>query len=409
MTDEVKYDFGKDNEQFVYTVSQINNKIKLILENSYPAVWIRGEISNFKLFSSGHMYFSIKDADAQIKATMFRSANIGLSFAPRDGMNVLVYGKVSSYIRYGDCQVIINHMEQYGIGKLYEKYEKLKKKLEEEGLFREDSKKPVPDIVNRIGVVTSRDGAALFDILKVIDNLNAEVEVLIYPVRVQGKEAEREIPEAIEYLNCHCKNLDVLLIGRGGGSIEDLWVFNTESVARAVFASRIPVVSCVGHEIDFTITDFVADLRAPTPSAAAEMVLRNRNDIKKRIESLKKSLTNAVNFTLDYFSEKLCKLMSSRALSKPYLICDKVRYLEELNKRLLKSASRMFEAKSAKLEDVSRKLDIVYPLFILRRGFSVCYDAAGKVIRDSKSVKIGDNVRIELASGGLKAEVKGYE
>jgi exodeoxyribonuclease VII large subunit len=409
MNDRVKYNFDGGNERFIYTVSQISSEIKLILENSYPTVWIQGEISNFRLFSSGHMYFSIKDAGAQIKAAMFKSANISLSFAPKDGMSVLVYGKVSSYIKHGDCQVIVNHMEQYGKGELYESYEKLKDKLEKEGLFRENSKKPVPNIVNRIGLVTSQDGAALFDILKVIDNLNAEIEVLIYPVRVQGKEAETEISEAIEYLNCHYKNLDVLLVGRGGGSIEDLWAFNTERVARAVFASRIPVVSCVGHEIDFTITDFVADLRAPTPSVAAEMVLRNRNDIKKRIEFLKKSLIAAVNFTLDYFSRKLYKLMSSNVMSKPYLMYgDKMCYLEGLNERLSKSACRILEAKFAKLEVVSRKLDMVYPLFVLRRGFSVCYDSAGKVVKDSKSVKIGSNIRIQLALGGLKAEVKGY-
>ncbi|MDR0800348.1 MAG: exodeoxyribonuclease VII large subunit [Endomicrobium sp.] len=411
MFEDLEFNFSNDsNGRLVYTVTQISNEIKLILEDSYPAVWIQGEISNFKLYNSGHMYFNIKDANAQIKAVIFQNTDINLSFAPEDGMKVLVYGRVSSYPKRGDYQVVVNRMELYGKGELYEAYEKLKKKLEAEGLFADSAKKPMPYVVNRIGIITSQDGAALRDILKVTENLNANVEILICPARVQGKEAEKEVSKAIEYLNSHHKNLDVLLVGRGGGSIEDLWAFNTESVARAIFASEIPVVSCVGHEVDFTIADFVADMRSPTPSAAAEMVLRSGNDIKKRIEFLRESLIEAMNFILNDYGAKLDGLMSSRALTKPHLIYeDKISYLDGLDNRLLVNIRRIFESKSEKLKDISHKLDIVSPLSVLKRGFSVCFDSDNNIIKDSETVNAGDNIGVKLASGTLNAEVKSCE
>ncbi|MCA6079468.1 MAG: exodeoxyribonuclease VII large subunit [Endomicrobium sp.] len=411
MSEDLEFDFSNDNSgRLIYTVTQISNGIKLILEDSYPAVWIQGEISNFKLYNSGHMYFSIKDANAQIKAVIFQNIGINLSFVPENGMKVLVYGRVSSYPKRGDYQMVVNRMELYGKGKLYEAYEQLKKKLEAEGLFDGNAKKPMPYVVNRMGIVTSQDGAALRDILKVAENLNANIEILIYPVRVQGKEAEKEIPKAIEYLNSHHKNLSVLLVGRGGGSIEDLWAFNTESVARAIFASEIPVVSCVGHEVDFTIADFVADMVSPTPSAAAEMVLRSGNGIKKRIEFLSESLIEAMNFTLSDCGAKLDRLASSRALTKPHLIYeDKISYLDGLDNRLLVNIRRAFELKSEKVKNISHKLDIVSPLSVLKRGFSVCFDSANKIIKDSKNVSAGDDISIKLASGTLNAEVKSCE
>ncbi|GHT47392.1 exodeoxyribonuclease VII large subunit [Endomicrobiia bacterium] len=397
----------EEDGRLVYTVTQISNEIKLILEDSYPAVWIQGEISNFKLYNSGHMYFNVKDSNTQIKAVMFKNVNIDLKFVPQDGMKVLVYGRISSYPKNGDYQIIVNHMEQYGKGELYEAYEQLKKKLEAEGLFNENVKKTIPDIVNKIGVVTSRDGAALHDILKVIDSLNVNAEVFVYSVRVQGEEAQKEIPKAITYLNlCH-KDLDVLLVGRGGGSVEDLWAFNTEPVARAIFGSKIPIVSCIGHEVDFTIADFVADMRAPTPSAAAEMVLRKRSGIEKRIEFLKESLYNAVSFILDDRAGKLNRLMSSRALLKPYLIYEeKIVYVDGLYSRLLNNIQNLYEVKFEKLKDVAHKLDIVSPLSVLKRGFSVCFDFNNKIIREAKNINTGDIVNIKLFSGNFTAKVE---
>ncbi|MDR0978087.1 MAG: exodeoxyribonuclease VII large subunit [Endomicrobium sp.] len=395
--------------RLVYTVSQINTEIKLILENSYPYIWLQGEISNFKLYSSGHMYFSIKDADAQIKAVMFQNANISLPFSLENGMKVLVYGKISSYPKYGDYQIIVNHIQRYGRGELYEAYEKLKKKLEAEGLFDKSLKKPVPDIVNKIGIVTSQDGAVLHDILCVIDNLKADVEVLIYPVRVQGMGAEIEISKAVEYLNKNHKDLDVLLIGRGGGSLEDLWAFNTEIVARAVFNSKIPTVSCIGHEVDFTIADFVADMRAPTPSAAAEMVLRRRSDIIRELEELWKSLNTFINLILNNNFQRLERLKSSRSLLKPYLIYeDKITYIGGIEKKLKDNMEKLYGIKFEKIKNAAGRLNILSPLSVLERGFSICFDG-GKVVKDLKDVKCGSIVRIKLASGSFYAEVKSYD
>jgi exodeoxyribonuclease VII large subunit len=396
--------------RLIYTVSQISAEIKLILEDSYPGVWVQGEISNFKLYNSGHMYFSIKDANARIKAVMFQNANTGLAFAPKDGMEVLVYGRVSSYHKYGDYQIIVNHMEQYGKGELYEAYEKLKKKLDAEGLFDGSVKKKIPYIVNKIGVVTSQDGAALHDILRVIDNLKVDVEVLICPARVQGKEAEKEIQKAVEYLNDNHKDLDVLLVGRGGGSIEDLWAFNTEVVARAIFNSKIPTVSCVGHEVDFTIADFVADMRAPTPSAAAEMVLRQRSAVPGQVEQLWDSLNDVMDLIFNNNLGRLERLKSSRSLLKPHLIYeDKIAYVDGLSERLKNITERFFEAKFENLKNASHKLNILSPLSVLERGFSICFNDNNKIIKDSKNVKNGDIVNIKLASGSFSAEVKSYD
>ncbi len=412
MSEDLEFDCGgnRGDGRLIYTVTQISDEIKLILEDFYPTVWILGEISNFKLYNSGHIYFNIKDKNTQIRVVIFQSASIKLTFSPKDGMKVLICGRVSSYPKRGDYQVIVNRMERCGSGELYEAYGELKERLKAEGFFDESAKKPIPDIVNKIGIVTSQDGAALCDILKVIDSLNANIETLIYPVRVQGKEAEKEIPQAIEYFNSRHKDLDVLLVGRGGGSVEDLWAFNMESVARAIFASEIPVVSCIGHEVDFTIADFVADMRAPTPSAAAEMVLRSRNDIKKRIEFLRESLNGAINFILYDRSVELDKLILSRALTKPYLIYeDKISYLAELDNRLLKSIGSLFKSKSENLGNVSHRLDIVSPLSVLKRGFSICFDSNNEVIEDSKDVNVGDDISIRFASGSLNAKVKSCE
>lgn len=407
--EELEFNFEQyeDDGRLVYTVTQISNEIKTILEDSYPGIWLQGEISNFKVYNSGHMYFNLKDENAQIKAVMFQGYNVKLSFEPEDGMKVLVFGRVSSYPVRGDYQIIVSHMEQSGQGALYEAYEKLKNKLSQEGLFDESLKKDIPRLVNKIGIVTSQDGAALHDILKVLDNLNTNVEVLIYPVRVQGKEAEKEIPEAIEYLNENYKDLDVLLVGRGGGSTEDLWAFNTEPVARAIFNSDIPVVSCVGHEVDFTIADFVADMRAPTPSAAAEMVVRERNELKKKLEYYQESLVSSMNYIYDDSKLRLKVFALSRALSKPYLIYeDKIAYIDDLDERIALSIKRLVKIKQDKLKDISHKLDLVSPLGILKRGFSICKDKKGNIIKNSASVETGELVNIKLSDGSLTAEVK---
>jgi exodeoxyribonuclease VII large subunit len=325
-------------------------------------------------------------------------------------MEVLVYGRISSYPKYGDYQIIVNRIEQYGIGKLYEKYEKLKRKLASEGLFDESVKKPIPDIVDKIGVVTSQDGAVLHDILRVIDNLKANVEVLIFPVRVQGKEAENEISTAINYLNNNYKDLDVILVGRGCGSIEYLWSYNTEIVARSIFNSKIPIVSCVGHEVDFTIADFVADVRAPTPSAAAEMILRHRTIVTNQIEQLYNSLNNAINIIFNNNVQRFERLKSSRSLLKPYLIYeDKIAYVDNMLLHLSNSITRLSDLKSEKVKNIAHKLNILSPLSILERGFSICFKSNRTIVKNFKDIKQGDIVNIKLAIGGFSAEVKSYD
>ncbi|MDR3112110.1 MAG: exodeoxyribonuclease VII large subunit [Elusimicrobiota bacterium] len=393
--------------KLIYTVSQISEEIKFLLEDCYPAVWLCGEISGFKLYNSGHMYFSLKDAKSQIRAVMFQGENAGLVFKPEDGMEVLIFGRISSYPVRGDYQIIVTKMEQFGKGDLALEFEKLKNKLEKEGLFDKSAKKEIPFIINRIGVVTSKDGAALRDILKVIESFDANIEIIVCHALVQGKEAEIDIPKAVNYLNDNYKNLDVLLVGRGGGSIQDLWSFNCENVVRAIFNSKIPTISCVGHETDWTIADFVADLRAPTPSAAAEMILRNRNILKERLIYSQEILLKNINNLVNYYSEKLSAFSKSKVLIKPHLIYeDKISYVEDLNLELIKNTNRIFESKCEKFKNICHKLDIVSPLSVLKRGFSICFDRENKIIKTTKSIENGDMIKIRLSDGNLKAEVK---
>jgi len=413
VADKFEFNFSDHEEndgKLIYTVSQINDEIKNMLEDVYPGIWITGEISNFRLYSSGHMYFNIKDENSQINAVMFQHANSSLNFRPEDGMQVLVYGRISAYPKRGDYQIIVNTMQQQGKGALSEEFERLKKKLQKEGLFEESAKKPVPEMINKIGIITSKDGAALHDILEVLNNLEADVEVLIYPVRVQGSEAEIEIPQAIKYLNENYGDLDVLLVGRGGGSIEDLWAFNTEPVARAIFNSDIPVISCVGHEIDFTISDFAADLRAPTPSAAAEMAVRGTNALKVRFNGLKEMLFDNMDFIIENAQAKLVSLSSSRAFTKPHLIYeDKIAYVDDLGKRAERSFSNLLKFKTEKIDNIMHKLDLVSPLSVLKRGYSICRDTDGQIVKDADAVKTDDNILLKLAQGSLKAKVSGVE
>ncbi|MDR3049023.1 MAG: exodeoxyribonuclease VII large subunit [Elusimicrobiota bacterium] len=404
---ELYFDSGG---RLVYTVSQINNEIKEVLEGSYPAVWIEGEISNFKSYNSGHFYFYLKDEKSQIKAVMFSFANNSLSFEPQDGMKVLVFGRISAYPARGEYQIIVSRIEQIGIGDLAKKFEQLKKQLEHEGLFDDAHKKPIPSLINRIGIVTSQDGAALRDILTVLDSLGAEVEVLIYPSRVQGGEAQKEIPQAIRYLNAHHKELDILLVGRGGGSIEDLWAFNTEPVARAIFDSQIPIISCIGHETDFTIADFAADLRAPTPSAAAEMAVRNKLEIVKNLQYAKENLIDSINDIYDDNFQQVKNFALSRAFVSPHLIYeDKISYVVQLDDDLKLIMDKFLSAKQEKLSVMSHQLDLVSPLSVLKRGYAVCSADDGSILKDTSAISVGDNITVRLAKGNFKASVSSLQ
>ncbi|WP_372519228.1 exodeoxyribonuclease VII large subunit [Candidatus Ruminimicrobiellum ovillum] len=394
-----------DDGRLIYSVTQINSEIKTILEDSYRSVWICGEISGFKQYSSGHMYFSLKDENSQISAVMFSFHNKNLKIELKDGMQVLVYGKITSYINRGTYQIQVYHVEEKGIGSLREAFEKLKKKLAQEGLFDSSHKKEIPYLVNKIGVVTSKDGAALHDILSVLDRRFSNVEILIYPVRVQGEEAKFEISNAIRYLNENHKELDVLLVGRGGGSLEDLWAFNEEIVARAIYNSDIPIISCVGHEVDFTIADFVADLRAPTPSVAAEIVAKNRTDLEEKLSMIKKRIVNNITNIVELYDEKVKFFKNCRALSKPYEIYEeKIQYIDELNEKLIFNINNLILNKQQILKLNTQKLDLLSPLKTLSRGYSVCFKN-GEVVKKTDQVVKDDILNINLSDGSIKTKV----
>lgn len=395
-----------DDGKLVYSVTQINSEIKTTLEDSYPSVWICGEISSFKTYSSGHMYFNLKDENSQISAVMFAGYNQKLKFTPKDGIQVVVYGKITTYLQRGTYQVQVFFMKEQGLGTLQEKFEKLKEKLLKEGLFENSHKKQIPYFVNKIGVVTSKDGAALHDILSVLNRRFSNVEVLIYPVRVQGENAKNEIVKAIEYLNEHHKELDVILVGRGGGSLEDLWAFNEEIVARAIYASKIPIISCVGHEVDFTIADFVADLRAATPSVAAELVAKNRADIEEKIQMFESSLLSKIESIINIYEEKINYFKNCRALSKPQLIYeDKIQYIDELEKKIELYINNIVEKKHHNLQLKIQKLDLLSPLKTLQRGYSICFNENGQLIKTKEQVKVNDLINIKLSNGDIRTKV----
>ncbi len=400
------FEKNTDDGKKVYSVSEINGEIKLILEDSYNSVWICGEISNFKTYSSGHMYFNLKDENSQISAVMFSGYNQKLKFIPKDGMQIVVLGKITSYVQRGTYQIQVYFAREAGMGNLHEIFEKLKSKLQSEGLFDQIHKKNIPYIVNKIGIITSKDGAALHDILSVLDRRFSNIEVLIYPVRVQGEQAKYEIAQALEYFNCKHKELDVLLVGRGGGSLEDLWPFNEEIVARAIFASKIPVISCVGHEVDFTIADFVADLRAATPSVAAEIVAKNRLDIEDKLAYLNKSLQDKIRNIISTAEEKIKGFKKCRALSKPYLIYeDKIQHIDECKEKITVKIKNLLEEKKYLLQMKIQKLNLLSPLNILERGYSVCFNQNGEVIKNSSRISSGEIIKIILYKDNIFAKV----
>jgi exodeoxyribonuclease VII large subunit len=432
-------------ERKIYTVSELTHEIKDILEANFEGVWVTGEISGVKTPMSGHIYFTLKDEGGQLKSVLYRGRLAHLKFQPEDGIEVVVMGTISVYEPRGEYQLIVDHLEPKGLGALQLAFEQLKKKLTAEGLFDPAHKKPIPAFPKIIGVVTSPTGAAIRDILKVLRRRFANVEVLIYPVRVQGETASQEIAKAIQDLNT-LDGIDVLIVGRGGGSIEDLWAFNEEIVARSIYASRIPVISAVGHEIDFTIADLVADLRAPTPSAAAEMVVKNKADLVEKLDSLSIRLKNSVrkklqlmksqavkifrgfrdprqrlnerqqriddlehalilNFqhTMKHHQNKISFLNRSLTMRNPLdQIRQYVHQIKELRTRLVRSYSYHLEIRRSGLEKLSGKLDALSPLAILQRGYAVCRKFPGLIpIKEVDQVQVNEKVIVQLSKGNI--------
>ncbi|MBI3252483.1 MAG: exodeoxyribonuclease VII large subunit [Candidatus Omnitrophica bacterium] len=368
----------------IFTVSDLTRNIRFVLEENFSGVWVEGEVSNFKHHTSGHMYFSLKDEESQVQCVMFRRENQAVGFEVKEGLKILCLGRVSVYPVRGQYQLYVERMEPKGIGALQLRFEELKEKLKKEGLFDTARKRPIPFLPKKIGVVTSVDGAALRDILHILDRRFPESHAVICPVPVQGPAAAPFIAEAICHFN-EWNQTDVLLVTRGGGSLEDLWAFNEEIVARAIFESRIPVISAVGHEVDYTIADFVADLRAPTPSAAAEIVTPEKEEIRLKIQDLKTRAARAI--------EGLFEILFQR--------------LDELKKNLAGLLENFILLKKEGVRALIGKLEALGPLATLARGFSVTLKLPGeKVMTSFRSVKPGDLVKTRLKTGFFTSRVK---
>ncbi len=435
----------------VYSVSRLNREARALLEGGFPPVWVEGELSNLSRPASGHIYFSLKDADAQVRCAMFRSRNRHLGFEPKEGMGVLARARVSLYETRGEFQLVVEDLEEAGDGALRRAFEALKQRLAQEGLFDPAHKRPLPVHPRRIGVVTSPTGAALRDILTVLRRRFPAIAVLVYPVPVQGEGAGARIAEMIRKASARAE-VDVLIVGRGGGALEDLWAFNEEPVARAIYACALPIVSAVGHEIDFTIADFVADLRAATPSAAAELLspdgaawlaqvtrlaarltvlwrtgleqrarhvqwlekrlaqqspARRLRERSQRLDELEQRLGHA---RAALFRHKTARLGELRARLVRHEPGQRIRHLQatcnDLARRLRAAIGRGLERRGQHLGHLAHALEAVSPLATLARGYAIVTDARGQVLRRARDVAVGDPVEARLAGGRLSCEVK---
>ena len=393
-----------NKEILTVSVSQINNYIKRVLDNnSYLSdIKVTGELSNFKLHSSGHIYASLKDSGGVIKLVMFRSAAQTLNFLPEDGMRVIVRGRISVYEQGGTYQIYAEKIEPDGEGSLYAAFEKLKAKLSEKGYFDESLKKPLPRYPEKIGIVTARGGAALQDILNITKRRYPKAEIVLFPVSVQGVSASGEIADAINYMNTH-NSCNVMIVGRGGGSIEDLWAFNEEIVAESIFNSKIPIISAVGHETDFTIADFVSDLRAPTPSAAAELVCPDSQELCSYFENTQKTLKSLLINNLEMKKAKLERLSSSYAFLRfKDTLYDKHQMIDDLLNDALVSINNTVTEKKNSLSKHIAKLDALSPLKVLSRGYSLATDENGKLISKISDAKPDKEFLLRLSDGTTK-------
>ena len=380
----------------------------MIIDNDelLMSVCVRAEISNFtNHYKTGHFYMTLKDETSLIKAVMFRGNASKLKFLPENGMKVIVTGRVSAYIRDGQYQIYIDSMEPDGIGALYIAYEQLKKKLAAEGLFDREKKKPLPKIPTRIGIITSPTGAAIRDIINILGRRFPLCRPILYPSLVQGDGASAQIIAGIDYFN-EKKNVDVLIVGRGGGSLEDLWAFNDEALCRRVAASDIPIISAVGHETDFTLCDFAASVRAPTPSAAAELAVPESSELKRKINNVNARMELLCEQRIKILKEKLTALSNSRVLTNPMnFIDDRKMALGMTEDKLITRMNTLLERKKSSLVSHAAKLDALNPLSVVARGYSAVFDDEGKLIKSVSQTKKGDMVSFMVTDGKISAEV----
>ena len=436
----------------ILTVSQVTRELRNLLEGTYPKVWIEGEISNLRVVHSGHAYFTLKDANSQLRAVIFRSSWRQLPFTPESGMHVVAQGRLSVYEPRGDYQLLTTFLEPKGIGALQLAYEQLRDRLFQEGLFDEARKRPLPLVPQRIGIVTSPTGAAIRDIIRIVHRRRVNVHLYLYPVRVQGQEATQEIVQGIARLNGYEPRLEVLIVGRGGGSLEDLWSFNEERVARAIEASEIPVISAVGHEVDYTIADFVADLRASTPSAAAELVVKSEEELRQQLNSLIARLHTTVQYRHAQAQQSLNHLFNSRPLREPHRFVETLQqqvddlmlqlekgwqnssqerakhlqyaarslarlnprvrwqrlytHLTTLERRLQNAAQSRLTRRGETLGALSSRLHALSPLAVLGRGYSLCRDPISQqLVSRTALVRSGQQIEVLLQDGQLTCTV----
>ncbi|MDH5729902.1 MAG: exodeoxyribonuclease VII large subunit [Gammaproteobacteria bacterium] len=436
-------------QRHIFTVSELNRDVRSLLESGFPGIWLEGEISNFSAPFSGHWYFSLKDAQAQVRCAMFKNRNYLVDFEPEQGMHVVIRAKVGLYEPRGEYQLIAEHMEQAGDGALQRAFEELKKRLDKEGLFAAQHKQAIPRLAKQVAVITSATGAAIRDILSTINRRFPALPIVIYPVPVQGEEASRRISKAIAVANQR-QECDVIILARGGGSLEDLWAFNEELTAYAIYESKIPIISAIGHEVDFTIADFVADFRAPTPTAAAELVspdmatiiqsldknsmrlqqiMRNRlqqnqqnlHHLSQRLQHPSQKLhaqtERLTHFVaqlnahwrqhLQNYQQKLANLQSAVMQAHPQ---NRIKHYQQhchyLSQQLLHLNKQYLQHAQDRLAQNARTLDAVSPLATLQRGYSIACDHENNIIRSSKDLKLGDQIDLRFAAGQATCEVK---
>jgi len=396
-------------ESKIYTVSKINRYIKALFEGDYnlQSIWILGEISNFKLHSSGHMYFVLKDQESQIKCVMFKGNNLYLRFMPQDGMKVKVMGDIRVYERRGEYQLYVKKIVEAGKGELYLAFERLKEKLKAEGLFDEECKKKLPLVPQKIAVITSPTGAAIRDVITISLRRFPNISILVVPSLVQGTFAAQEIAQKIDFLNKYFSDLDFIIIGRGGGSLEELWAFNEEILARSIYDSKIPIVSAVGHETDFTISDFVADLRSPTPSAAAEMTIPDKNNLVNNIDLLNDKLVRATRRNFELKMETLNSLTKSLQYQSPEnKINQYYQYIDEFTGRLNSRIKHRIELYKERIKKDSQRLDSLSPWAVIERGYSICRKLPHlEIVKRLEQVEIGNEIEVIISDGKISGKV----
>ncbi|MFR8712805.1 MAG: exodeoxyribonuclease VII large subunit [Anaerotignum lactatifermentans] len=398
-------------EPKIFTVGQINRYIRNLLENDFilSSLLVKGEISNFKAHSSGHLYFTLKDTSGALSCVMFRQDAAGLPFEPENGMQVVVYGHVSLYEKTGQYQLYAEFLEPLGIGTLQVAFEQLKEKLAAEGLFDGDFKREIPKNPSCIAVITSPTGAAVRDILQIVKRRDPNVKVAIFPTLVQGEQAAADIVRSLKLVNEWGK-ADVIILGRGGGSMEDLWCFNDENVARAVFASEIPVISAVGHETDFTITDFVADMRAPTPSAAAELATTPLTERREAFHRLELRLERDVSALLTSCRRRLDLLKSRPVMERPLeRIYRTMMDVEETQQRLDKEMTNRLMQRAERWQYLTNRLEAVSPLAVMSRGYVMAVTSSGKLLTSVKQAEVGDRVTLHLQDGKIETNIQEKE